>query len=155
MKSAAKSKATPADAQVVMQLYEIRREPEMRKARNHMALKFNPQSLEEMLQLVGNFGEAENAYFRQVTSYWDMAASLVRHGAVHEGLFMSWATEMFFMWAKIQPYAAAYRKAVDSATFMSNVEALVEGSKEGREKRIYFQDRIRKRLAAARATGKA
>ena len=79
--------ATPADAQVVMHLYELRREAEMRKARNWFAT-FNPQSADDVISVVTAAGSDENRYFRMVTSYWEMAAALALHGAVNEQLFL-------------------------------------------------------------------
>ena len=75
-------KPTSADAQLVLQLYDFRREAEMRKARAWFA-GFRPASANDILEVVNNFGTPENAWFRQVTSYWDMAAALVLSGALN------------------------------------------------------------------------
>ena len=81
-------KATANDAQVVMQLYDLRREAEMRKARSWFAGEFWPQDADEFLKVVNAFGSQENAWMRQVSGYWDMATAFVVHGAVNEELFL-------------------------------------------------------------------
>ena len=80
-------KATAHDAQVVMQLYDLRREAEMRKARNWFLVEFWPRSADDVLKVANAFPSQENAWMRQVGGYWDMAAALVLQGAVSEELF--------------------------------------------------------------------
>ena len=97
--SAKKSGASAKDAQVVMQLYDLRREAKMREARNYLVMDFKPESAADWIKVATAFGTKENTYFRQVFSYLSMAASLVLHGAVNKDLFNEWAGEMYFMWA--------------------------------------------------------
>src|SRR5438132_5019252 len=79
-------KPTAEDAQIIMKLYDLRREAEMRKARNWFA-GFWPRSAEDVVQVINARGTQENAWFRQATTYWEMAASFVLRGAVSEELF--------------------------------------------------------------------
>ncbi len=81
-------KATAHDAGVILQLYDLRREAEMRKARHWFVVDFWPQSADEILKIASALGTQENNWLRQVGSYWDMAAALVLQGAVHEELFL-------------------------------------------------------------------
>src|SRR4029077_19287595 len=81
-------KATAHDAQVVMQLYDLRREAEMRKARRWFTVKFWPENADDFIAVANAFPGQENAWMRQVGGYWDMATSLVLHGAVDEELFL-------------------------------------------------------------------
>src|SRR5450756_2499672 len=67
-------KVTHADAQLILQLYDLRREAEMRKARNWVATQFWPQSADDYIKVASAVGNPENAWLRQVTSYWDMCA---------------------------------------------------------------------------------
>jgi hypothetical protein len=76
-------KASAEDARIIMQLYDLRREAEMRKARAWYA-GWWPRSADDVLQVLNAFGTPENAWFRQVNGYWDMAASFVLRGAVNE-----------------------------------------------------------------------
>jgi hypothetical protein len=72
-------KATAADAQLIMQLYDLRREAEMRKARNWWVTAFWPESADDVMKIVGAMGTQENNWMRQVGGYWNMAASFVLH----------------------------------------------------------------------------
>src|SRR6478609_11570399 len=95
-------KATAADAQLIVQLYDLRREAEMRKARNWWAGEFFPQSADDFLKVAWAMGTQENNWLRQVGGYWGLAASFVLQGALREELFLrpSCSGEMFVMFAK-------------------------------------------------------
>jgi hypothetical protein len=80
----------------------------------------------------------------QVYGYWDMVAAFVRHGALTAGLVYDTCQEMYFQYAKIQPYLREFRRKMNLPEWMSNIERLVEGSKAGR-KRLAV---MRKNLAA-------
>ena len=71
-----------------MQLYDLRREAELRKARNWYMADFWPQNADDVIKVVNAFPSQENAWMRQVGGYWDMAASMVLHGAINEELFL-------------------------------------------------------------------
>ena len=74
-------KATAEDARLVLKLYDLRREAEMRKARHFMTAEFWPKDADEFIKVANALGTQENAWLRQVGGYWDMAAALVLHGA--------------------------------------------------------------------------
>src|SRR6266702_4584435 len=80
--------ATTADAEVLMRLYEIRREETLRKARRFMVFDFRPKTLEELRAVSRDVTAKENAAWRKVLSYWEMAASFVLRGAVDPDLFL-------------------------------------------------------------------
>lgn len=81
-------KPTAADAQVILQLYDLRREPEMRKARAWWLGEFWPSNVDDYKKISGAMGTQENNWLRQVSGYWEMAASMVVHGAVSADLFV-------------------------------------------------------------------
>ncbi len=89
-------KSTAADAQVILQLYDLRREAEMRKARKWYAGSFWPETADDYAKVATAYSIPENAWLRQVISYWDMAAALVLNGALDEGLFFDTCGEMWF-----------------------------------------------------------
>jgi hypothetical protein len=97
-------KATAQDAQVILQLYELRREPVMRAARKFMVSEFWPQSYEEFKAVLTGYGTEQNAYLRQVITFWDMAAAMVLSGAINEDLFFETNSEPYFLWAKFGQY---------------------------------------------------
>ena len=84
--------------QLILKLYDLRREAEMRKARNWSGDEFWPQSADEFIKVANAFPSQENSWLRQVGGYWDMAASLVLQGALNEELFLQpgCSGEMFF-----------------------------------------------------------
>src|SRR4030095_8303436 len=92
-------------ARLILELYDLRREETMRKAREWF-LRFNPTTVEEFR--AGVLGE-HNAYFRMVASYWDMAASLVNHGAIDEEMFTDANGEYMIVYAKVEPFLAEMR----------------------------------------------
>ena len=136
-----------------MHLYELRREAEMRKARNWFAM-FNPQSADDIISTVSALGSDENRYFRMITSYWEMAAAMVLHGAVNEQLFLDTQAEMFFIFAKLAPHLGAYREKSQNPNAMNNVDTLINRSEEGKRKLQVFIERIAKMRAMAAAQKK-
>ena len=92
--------ATPADAEIVLKLYELRTEAEMRTARAWITGEFWPDTVEDFFAVVRNPAHPHNAHFRQVITYWEMAAAMVLHGAVSAELFVDCNAEGFFLLAK-------------------------------------------------------
>ncbi|HUB29691.1 MAG TPA: hypothetical protein VL967_08335 [Terracidiphilus sp.] len=93
--------ATPADAEIILKLYELRTESLMRQARAWMTGEFWPDTVEDFFAVASNSSNPHNAYFRQVTTYWEMAAAMVLHGAVSADLFVDCNAEGFFLLAKM------------------------------------------------------
>jgi hypothetical protein len=140
-------KATAHDAQVIMQLYDLRREAEMRKARNWYTVEFWPQSAGEFLKVANEFGSQENAWMRQVNGYWDMASAFVTHGAINEELFLQGgvSAEMFFIFAKFYPFLKEIRQKMGNPDAFSSVEAVATGSKLARKRLERFLKNIEAR----------
>jgi hypothetical protein len=102
--------ATPADAEIILKLYELRTEAVMRQARAWVQGEFWPQTAEEYFAVANNFADPHNAWLRQVISYWEMAAALVLHGAVSAELFVDCNGEGFFYLAKFAHILDAIRE---------------------------------------------
>jgi hypothetical protein len=127
--------ATPADAEVVMRLYELRREEKMRKARNWFFSNFKGiRSTEEFLNLAP-FGSEENAYFRMVVSYWDMAAGFVNGGAVNQDLFFRSSNEMLFVWLRASAVIPELRKSRNNPLAYSDIEEAAKAMAEWLDRR--------------------
>lgn len=141
-------KATHADAELVLKLYDLRREPVMREARKFIA-GFSPKSADEIISLVYAQTQ-ENAYFRQVTTFWEMAASLVLNGAMHEGLFLDTCGELFFIFAKFAPYLAEVREKLENPNFLGQSEKLINHTDVAQNKLAGFISR-QKKMAERRA----
>jgi hypothetical protein len=108
-------------AELILKLYELRREETMRKARDWF-FTFDPESVEDVAAAAR--GE-HSAYYRMVTSYWDMACSLVNNGAIDERLFADANGEQYLVFAKIQPFLAQIREATGQPNYISNLEKFV------------------------------
>jgi len=128
------SKVSTADCDLILRLYDLRRETEMRKARNWFASEFWPRSFEDVQRLFMDFTKPENAWFRQVLTYWDMACALVAHGGLHSGLFNETNHEAYFVYAKIKPFVAQIRTTFNNPEFLANLERVAESTPEGRER---------------------
>lgn len=102
--------ATPADAEIILKLYELRTEPVMREARAWIGGAFWPKTIDEFAAVAENPNDPHNAFFRQVISYWEMAAAMVLHGAVSAELFVDANGEGFFLLAKFAPILDAIRE---------------------------------------------
>lgn len=139
-----------AQAELLCRLYDLRREAVMREARSYIGGEFLPHSADELVEIVTRGGR-QGGFVLQVFGYWDMVAAFVQHGALDAGLVYDTCQEMYFQFAKIQPYLAGFRRAMNLPEWMSNIERLVEGSKAGR-KRLAI---MKKNLAAMAAMREA
>src|SRR5207248_5840047 len=148
---------TAADAQLILQLYDLRREAEMRKARNWWLVTFWPRTADEFIKVATALGSQENNWLRQVGGYWDLAASLVLHGTIHPDLFLEagFSGEMFFIYAKIQPILKELREKMESPGLLSNVEKVIMNSKTGRERLKVISGRVESRRKAMAEAAKA
>jgi len=149
-------KATAQDAQLILQLYDLRREAEMRKARSWFLTDFWPQDAEDFLKVANAFPSQENNWLRQVGGYWDMAASLVLQGALHEELFLQpgCSGEMFFFFAKIKPFLKDLRQKMGNPEAWSNMEKVATGSKSARKRLERVSINVEKRRAQMAKTKK-
>lgn len=140
------------DADLLLKLYDLRREPVMREART-FCVQFMPQSADDILAIVRTWGSKEGAYIRQVSGYWDMVASLVNHGVLNETLVYENCAEMYLLYAKLKPYLAGFREGMGAPDYLKNVEKLVEASADGRARvdrmQGQFKDWVKRRDEAA------
>jgi hypothetical protein len=138
--------ASNEDVQTILKLYELRREQKLRLAREWYATRFFPQSFDDIKAIVSP-QNPDNAYFRMVSSYWDMAASFVNHGAINEALFLESAGEMFLVWAKVESFTIRIREELLMPRFLVNVEKLVGRAPGGAERVKSIRDRLAKQGA--------
>jgi len=137
-------KATPADAELILKLYDLRREAVMRQARSDMFSRFVPKSYDDFAAVTKGEHPLNTAY-RMVSSYWEMAAGLVKHGALNLDLFAENCGEGLFMFAKAQPHLAKIREGAPTA--YRNMEWVVTHSKEATQR----LEVVKKRLAGMAA----
>jgi hypothetical protein len=142
-----------AEADLILKLYELRREPVMREARNWF-FSFNPQSIEDFMNVLMS---DKSGYYRMVVSYWDMAASLVNNGAIEAKMFNDANGEHVFVYAKLEPFLDELR-AQGNKEFLVHLEKLVKEMPNIEERLKFVRERIQKvievwqqRAAAAKA----
>lgn len=140
------------DAEIVMRLYDLRREMVMRESREAINAQFWPRSFEDVLAVTKRDHHL-NRPFRQVGSFWEMAYGMVKHGIVNAEYFLESNSEGFFLFAKILPYLEAYRREVSPFGFR-NAEWVALRCPEGREIFENIQARVRKQAEARLAAAK-
>jgi hypothetical protein len=118
-------------AELVLKLYDLRREKKMRKAREWF-FSYNPTSVEDYMQTM--MKPKVGAYLRMVTSYWDMAAAMVNQGCIDADVFDATNSEHYIVFAKIEPLLADLRKAFDRPTAFSNLESVINDRPNGAER---------------------
>jgi len=112
------------DVMAILKLYELRRDEKMRASRAWYFSEFAPKSAMDVIALYRS-GEQASAYFRMITSYWDMASSFVLNGGIDEKMFLDSGTEYIFVYAKIQPFLAEIRQLFHEPEYLLNLETLV------------------------------
>lgn len=120
------------EANLILKLYEIRRDEEFRKARKWFDTEFNPQSAQDILQLFGS-GFAKSAYFRMVMSYWEMVAAFTNYGSIDAGLLHATNVEHMRYYAKIEPFISEVREA-SGPDFLLELEKLVKSAPDFEER---------------------
>ncbi len=136
-----------AEADLILKLYDLRREPVMRAAREWYFREFHPQTFDELKQIL--LGE-HSGHLRMLLSYWDMAAGLVKHGAIAPELFNDVNGEHLAVYAKIEPFVAEWRSGGFGKTFMSNVEHVINTTPGCPERFAEVKERMKRMMAALR-----
>ena len=126
-------------ASLILKLYDLRREPVMREARNWF-FSFNPTTTAEYMEAM--MGE-HSGHLRMVISYWDMAASLVNNGAIDEQMFNDANGEQMFVFAKIEPILEELRTQWQQPDMLKNYEAIIRRVPENKEKLAAIRERIK------------
>lgn len=138
------------DVNLVLKLYELRRETVMREARHYVGFVWNPKSWEEFASIL-DVANPHNAHFRQVATYWEMAATFVNMGALHEELFWNTNGEAVFFYAKVAPYLERARAELYGPRYLTQLESLIKRRPDGAERVQAVTERMRKLAAATRA----
>ncbi len=134
-------------ADLILKLYDLRREEKMRTARNWI-FSFNPQSADEYINTMRD--TEVGALLRMVTSYWDMAAALVNHGAIDAEMFADTAGEHIVIYAKIQSFLEELREKLRNPKAFGNLEKVIMDMPDGKE-RVERTQAMLKSFAAAKA----
>ena len=128
------ARATYDDARLIIELYETRREERMRKARAWFASSFRPKTLDDFAALCPP-GSDENASYRMVTTYWEMVASFVTGGVLHQELFFQSGRELLLVWERLRDVLPAIREVNKDPVLYQHLETV------GTEFATYFKDK--------------
>src|SRR5215510_12001187 len=112
------------DVGLILKLYELRRDEMMRQARNWYVTEFKPESAKDIIKLMLS-GQQQSAYYRMITSYWDMASSFVNNGGIDEKMFLEANTEHIGIFSRIEPFIADVREAFGEPDYLLHLERLV------------------------------
>ncbi len=115
------TQATYDDANLILRLFELRREEKLREARDWFALNFKFKDAEEMQQAAPP-GSKENAYIRMVVGYWEMASSFVTAGVLNQELFFQSNGEMLFVWERLREFVPSMRAFMKNPHSFQNLE---------------------------------
>ena len=136
-------------ANLILKLYDLRREEVMRKARSWFVMEFHPASAQEISAAA--LGE-RSAYFRMVTSYWDMATSLVINGAIDEQMFNDANGEHVAVFSKLSPFIAELRELSGRPTYMEHLEKIVMNMPDATERMTSIREMLKKIMAGQAAS---
>ncbi len=139
----------PNDALAILKLYEIRSETLMRQARAWFLSEFHPQSGLEILALMQS-GEKPSAFYRMVSSHWEVASALVDNGGIDEKMFLESNSEHLVVFAKLQPFIAEIREMIGEPDYLAQLERLVMKA-ENVEKKLENRRRLIERWSQPKA----
>ncbi|HKR13621.1 MAG TPA: hypothetical protein VJT15_16270 [Pyrinomonadaceae bacterium] len=128
------------DADLILKLYDLRRETTMRDARNWF-FTFNPQTGQDFMDVLTS---DKSGYYRMVISYWEMACSLVNHGAIDAEMFNDANGEHLFVFAKLEPFLEGLREAMGSPQFLCHLEKTVKETPDYEARLAAIRDRMTK-----------
>lgn len=121
------------EVDLMLRLYELRREPKLRQARSWFVEHFHPESPEDMMQKYPQ-GSEENTYIRMVISYWEMVGSIVNRGLINDELFFESNGEIWVVWDRMRSVVPMWRSAFKNPHLFGNIEQTCKRFESWREK---------------------
>lgn len=128
------------DADLILKLYELRREQTMREARSWFFF-FQPQGPQDFIDVLTS---DKSGWYRMVVSYWDMACSLVNNGAIDAQMFNDANGEHLFVYAKMEPFLPTMREVMGAPQFLAHLEKVVKEIPNYEERIAGLRDRMKK-----------
>jgi hypothetical protein len=147
---------THEQANLLLRLYELRREPRLRQARAWFSSQFEANTPQELTSKYP-MGSEENASLRMVISYWDMAAGLANRGLIDDEMFFENSTEAWVVWEKVKAVVPAQRETMKNPAYLAHLENCVNRFEAWRERiapgslEAFRQARVSARRAVARS----
>jgi hypothetical protein len=153
------SKPTHEQAQLHLQVYDLRREARLRQARDWFQQHYHAETLEDAMRLMAP-GTEEGAFVGMVIGYWEQACALLNYGLLHEGLFFETSGEFFMVWEQLKKVVPQFREQYHEPYMLSNLEKAAKRFEEWTEQRStghiaamreYMQQEQAKKKSAAKA----
>ena len=134
------------DADLILKLYDLRREESLRAAREKLTSEFWPKNAKEAVAVTAHEHPLNRTY-RQVSTYWEMVYRMARHGIIHGDFLVENNGEGLLLYAKVEPYLTEIRAATSPRSFQ-NAEWVAKEVPMGRTIAEHMQARVKKTLAA-------
>ena len=128
------TKPTHEQAQLHLQVYDLRREARLRQARDWFQQNYKAETFDEATKLMQP-GTESNTFTGMVIGYWEQACALLNYGLLHEGLFFETSGEFFNVWERLKPVVPEFREKFGDKTMLSNLETAAERYEAWSEKR--------------------
>lgn len=128
------TKPTHEQAQLHLEVYDLRREARLRQARDWFQQNFRAQTFDEAMK-IAPMGTEHGNFVGMVISYWDQACMLLNYGLLHEDLFFETSGEFFGVWEAIKPVVPEFRKRFVDKNMLSNLEKAAQRYEKWSEKR--------------------
>jgi hypothetical protein len=128
------TKPTHEQAQLHLQVYDLRREARLRQARDWFQQKFNAETFDEAMKLMTP-GTETGTFCGMVIGYWEQACSLLNYDLLHEGLFFETSGEFFAIWERLRKLLPEFREKFGDQQLLSNMERAAKRYEEWSEKR--------------------
>src|SRR5437867_3340632 len=115
------TKPTHEQAQLHLQVYDLRREVRLRQARDWFQQNFNAETFEDAMRIAPP-GPENEAFVGMVIGYWEQACALLNYGLLHEDLFFETSGEFFGVWELLKPVVPQFRDRFADKQLLSNLE---------------------------------
>ncbi|HEU4836426.1 MAG TPA: hypothetical protein VFS90_18495 [Pyrinomonadaceae bacterium] len=119
------TKPTHEQAQLHLQVYDLRREARLRQARDWFQANYRAETMEEAMKLAAPGTEA-GIFTGMVIGYWEQACALLNYGLLNDDLFFETSGEFFFVWETLKPVAAEFRQAFKDPNMLKNLETAAQ-----------------------------
>lgn len=128
------TKPTHEQAQLHLQVYDLRREPRLRQARDWFQQNYRAKTVDEAMR-IGAPGTEHGNFVGMVIGYWEQACALLNYGLLHEDLFFETSGEFFGVWELLKPVAPQFREQFKDPTMLSNLEKAAQRYEAWQERR--------------------
>ncbi len=152
------TKPTNEQAQLHLQVYDLRREPRLRQARDWFQKDFRAKTIDDVMRIAPS-GSEPAAFVGMVIGYWEQACSLLNYGLLHEGLFFETSGEFYGVWELLKPVVPAFREQFKDPNMLSNLEKAAQRFEKWAEQRspgsiAAYRQMIQKETAKTASAGK-